>query len=305
MVITRWSICVVGLALVGLGAPPAAAATNPGQADGPGIITIEQLNMCMWGSEQTPGCFSNPYQPTDSRWRAAELRTATQKRSSVVTQFNRHDPDVVTVSEGCLGDLQDVAETVGYELAYVSTGGGTDHKPRECSVGRGIGVNAILARDITGPGPRGYFQDPGWRSYLCAQVSTSEWSSVRVCTAHLSLKTQGDRQQIECAHLRDQVLDASPGSVLFAGDVNMSGANQHCAPSRFHGIKDLAWSAEDREASKVDGLQHIYYSANGFWRQSCGWAYTVEHTDHPGFLLELGKEAPDRDLRCGIRNIRT
>lgn len=297
------------IALTFSGPSTTAAASNPDQADGPGIITIEQLNMCMWGSTMTPSCFPNsaadlPH--ADPDWIAAEEATAAAKRQAVITQFSRHNPDVVTVDEACLGDLQKVAAAVGYELSYIDTGGGTDHKPRNCTAGRGIGVNAILAKNITAAGPSGYFQDPGWRSYVCAQVSTSEWPSVRVCNTHLSLKGQEGRQPVECAYLRDQILNPSTGPVLFAGDVNMSGANENCAPSRFHGLKDTEWSAADREANPTDGLQHIYYSANGLWRHSCGWAYTVEHTDHKGFLLEVGTDAPDHDVgSCGVREIRS
>jgi hypothetical protein len=236
------------------------------QADGPGIITVEQLNMCMWGSKETKDCFPNANDPSDPAWADAERHTAELKRDSMVTQYQRHTPDVITVNEGCLNDLRTVADKLGYQLRYQETGGGADGKPRECTVDRGAGVNAILAKKFSGDGPQGYFESKGHRSYICAQVSTSEWSSVRVCTAHLSLAQQGDHQKTECGILRDQILGKSTGYVVFAGDLNMKGANQNCAPSSFHGLHDLA--RPGTPSIPQDGLQHIYYSANGFWRHS-------------------------------------
>lgn len=272
-----------------------AAPSNPGQADGAGIITVEQTNMCMWGSVETPSCFSNPYEQGAPGWEAAERDTADRKRDSLITQYQRHLPDVITVSEGCLSDLEAVADAIGYQLRYQDTGDGTDGVPRQCTVGRGAGVNAILAAEFIGDGPQGYFQEQGYRSYLCAQVSTQEWDSVRVCTTHLSLPSQGP-QPIECAFLRDQVLDPSAGFVIFAGDVNMKGPSRHCAPDRFHGMTNTEQNPD--QVSSRSGLQHIYYSANGFWRQSCGWSYHVSDTDHRGFLLELGVEAPEGRGPC-------
>ncbi|WP_405775319.1 endonuclease/exonuclease/phosphatase family protein [Streptomyces sp. NBC_00859] len=285
-------------------ASAAGSPSNPDQADGPGILTIEQLNMCMWGSKETPSCFPNTSGAAvdSAAWTAEEKRVAALKRASVATQVSRHIPDVITVSEGCLGDLRSVADTIGYQLAYQETGAGTDNRPRDCTAGRGVGVNAILAKEITGPGPHGYYENPGWRSYLCAQVGTSEWPSVRVCTTHLSLKSQDSHQAVECAALRDDVLTPTAGPTVFAGDVNMAGSGENCAPGTHSGLKDLERSAADQKANPTDGLQHIYYS--GFWRQSCGWSYTVENTDHEGFLLELGKSTPAGGLGECWRGIR-
>lgn len=194
--------------------------------------------MCMWGSDRTPDCFINNVVedpgPGNPVWEAAENAEAALKRESILTQVSRHEPDVITINEGCENDIQSVAAQAGYEVRTVDTG-------HDCTMGRGNSVNA--------------------------QVSTSEWSS---------------------------------------GDVNTSVAGDNCAPSRYHGLKDTEWTAGDQQANPTDGLQHIYYTANGFWRQSCGWVYSVEHTDHKGFLLELGKSAPsgEDDSDCGVREIR-
>lgn len=270
--------------------------SNPNQAWGEGIITVEQTNMCMWGSTMTLPCFPNPHEEGDPGWEEAELDIAQRKRESLITQYERHLPDVITVSEGCLSDLEFVADAIGYQLRYQETGGGADDLPRQCTVDRGAGVNAILAAEFTGEGPQGYFEEAGHRSYICAQVSTAEWDSVRVCTSHLSLPSQDDHQEIECEILRDEILDASDGFVIFAGDVNMKGANQNCAPDRFHGLKNTEKNPD--QVTPQSGLQHIYYSANGFWRQSCAWSYAVADTDHRGFLLELGVEPPDGLGEC-------
>ncbi|MFD0556898.1 hypothetical protein FB566_2151 [Stackebrandtia endophytica] len=302
--IRRWLLGVTAaLALIVSGGHAIAAAetatpasqpspTNPNQAYGPGIITVKQTNMCMWGSLETPFCFANSVEPGTAGWEAAERKTAERKRASLVVQYQRHLPDVLTVTEGCLGDLEIVAETIGYQLRYQETGGGTDGKARECTVDRGIGVNAILAKKFTGDGPSGYFQEQGYRSYLCARVSVNEqWNSFQVCTTHLSLSSQGDRQQIECAFLRDSILDKLSGDVILAGDLNMKGRGQHCAPDDFNGLKNTERKAEDNTA--LSGLQHIYYSSTKIWRQSCAWSYAVSDTDHRSFLLELGRSRPD------------
>lgn len=273
-----------------LAMPTAVGAPAPAPAEGSGVITVEQLNMCMWGSVETAFCYPNGRTKGTAAWTTEERRVARLKRDAVITQFRRHTPDVITVNEGCLGDLRTVASAIGYELAYQDTGSGTDHKPRNCTAGRGIGVNAILARSVRSTGPAGYYEEPGYRSYLCAGVSTQAWPSVRVCTSHLSLKSQGaGRQARECASLRS-TLAASREPTVFAGDVNMLGT-QNCVPSGFHGLRDRESTAAGRAANPTDGLQHIYYGP-GFWRQSCGWSYSVGHTDHKGFLLELGTRAP-------------
>ena len=302
---TKWllaSAAAVALAAAGLQATSAmasqsnASTTNPGQADGEGIITIEQVNMCMWGSEMTPGCFPNDEKPDSDAWKKKEAAVAKKKRDSVITQYDRHIPDVLTVSEGCLNDLEYVAEEIGYDLKYEDTGDGTDYKPRQCSVDRGPAVNAILAKKFTGDGPKGYYEDPGYRSYVCAEVSTDEWEAVTACTTHLSLASQGDSQDIECEMLRDEILGKIDGYVLLAGDLNKKGKDNHCMPSGYHGMTNT--ERNDEDSTVLSGLEHIYYTANGFWRQSCGWSYTVEDTDHKGFLLELGTSKPDGRGDC-------
>lgn len=190
------------------------------------------------------------------------------------------------------------AAAIGYQYRVVSTGAGTDGVARSCTVGRGISVNAVLAKKITGVVSSGYYQDPGWRSWLCVGVSTAEWPAVKVCTTHLSLSTgeQATRQAVECAKLRDQILDPMRGYVIMAGDINMS--TRDCMPTGYHGLRNAERTEQDRDANPLDGLLHIYYTANGFWRQTCGWSYSVGYTDHEGFLLELGKSAPANRPDC-------
>lgn len=318
--IRRQSVVAVALAVLGVAATPAAAGTNPEQADGPGILTVEQTNMCMWGSDTNGrSCFGNRVEPAPSSplheggdrfagWRHAERAVAARKRGALVTQFARHDPDVVTVNEGCLDDLRAVAHAVHYELRYQPTGiDGHGKRPRQCSVGRGGGVNAILARRVTGPGPSGYFAERGHltptRTFLCAQVSTHEWHSVRICTAHLATGGRPSSRAYECAQLRT-LLSTSHGPVVFAGDVNMSGSGRNCAPAGYYGLKDRENSAAGRRRFRANGVQQIYYTAGVFHRQSCGWAYRVGPTDHTGFLLELGASLAKRELGPCHRKIR-
>lgn len=79
---------IVALAATVLVATSALAASaqspsNPDQADGPGIITVEQVNMCMWGSVLDNSCFGNPYgdNTTHPSWASEERRI---DRKSVV-----------------------------------------------------------------------------------------------------------------------------------------------------------------------------------------------------------------------------
>jgi hypothetical protein len=275
----------------------ASAATNPDQKSGPGIITVEQLNMCMWGSTFTPDCFPNSQNASQnpSGWTATEQSVASAKRTSVKAQISRHNPDIITVNEGCLNDLTQVAADTGYEIVSYETGRG-----RQCTVNRGISVNAVLSRTVDSTGPHGYLSSASYRSYVCAHVHTANFpTSVRICTAHLSLRSQATYES-DCTNMENVLNQGSTTEFsLFAGDVNRGRTDPtNCAPSRFHGLKDRLYSG----TSSTDGLQHIYYSANGLWRGSCGWAYDVENTDHKGFLLELS----DHSLGigdCGSREI--
>lgn len=300
-------LVATALILAVITAPVASAGTNPDQVDGPGIITIEELNMCMWGSDKTETCFPNPYlddpdHTKDSDWWNAEFAMARLKNQAVIDQFTRHAPDVITVSEGCADDMVHVAQTIGYQLIVQRTG--SESKLRSCSVDRGLTVNAIMAKSVTLT-QRGWLREGGFRTYVCGKVVTDEWSAVHVCTTHLSLATQDPEwHALECAYVRDQILDPSTAPTVMAGDMNRSGANTHCAPDQFDGLKNLERTAEDQAANPRDGLLHIYYRASMMHRQTCGWSYTVEHTDHEGFLLELGKNPPDSLGECwrGIRS---
>lgn len=285
---------VVGLAMTGtlhsqvaLGSPPEGTAGVVATVE-PATLTVEQVNLCMWGSVETQFCFQNDLAKDDPRWTAAEHRIAGAKRQALVTQVERHKPDVITVNEGCLNDVVKVARAIQYEVRIQTTGGGTDGDPRLCTVDRGPAVNAIFAQRFVGTGPQGYFADQGYRSYLCSQVSSAPdpdappasgtEPSVRVCTAHLSLGSQGSSQVAECQILRDQILDLSAGPVIFAGDVNRSDG-QDCAPARFQVF--------------ADGLQHIYATTDTLRPESPSWSDIVEHTDHDGLLVKLGPAVPD------------
>jgi hypothetical protein len=275
----------------------ATATTNPDQKSGRGILTVEQLNMCMWGSTFTRDCFPNSVNASQnpSAWTAMEESVASAKRESIKTQIRRHNPDIITINEGCLNDLTQVAADTGYKIVSYETGRG-----RKCTVNRGISVNAILSRIVDSAGPHGYMSADSFRSFVCAHVHTANFpTSVQICTAHLSLQSQVPYQS-DCDKLTNVLNQGSTTAFsLFAGDVNRGRSDpSNCAPSRFHGLKDRLYSG----TSATDGLQHIYYSANGLWRGSCGWAYDVENTDHKGFLLELS----DHSLGiggCGSREI--
>lgn len=272
----------------------------------PQQLRIYQLNMCMWGAKyyvkdnQTGAdtCFPDPYVSQDangklhykSGYTAKEQSIAALKRQSVVDQVTDTQPDAVTVNETCKGDVEKIvtalrADGLDYTFKSYEAGRGTGSEPRPCSVDRGPTVNAIIAHGfVAGSKQGGYFETGGYRSWVCAKLP----SDVRICNAHLSLAKQDwggvYHQPIECAILRDNLASTSEPTV-FAGDVNMKGHRQNCAPASFWGLRDLDYNPSDR--TPRSGVQHIYYSPDFTRGSTCGHARTVANTDHKGFLLDL------------------
>ncbi|WP_163510600.1 hypothetical protein [Fodinicola acaciae] len=306
---------IIGAALLTSISGVAAVAATPAH------VRVFQLNMCMWGSNiynpahPADSCFPNQFHPGDAGYEPAETQMAEAKRQSVISRVRDFQPDAVTISEGCRADVVAIAaglRNLGLPYAYQAfeTGRGNGASgygtaARQCTVGRGDSVNAILVKGTSGSVTAGYFEAGpsyyGYRSFVCAVLG----SGVRVCTAHLSLTTQNDggyyHNPAECSVLRT-LLDQSTYPTVFAGDVNRKAANQHCAPDRYWGLKDLDWAAGDR--TPQSGLQHIYYSRQ-FTRDSCGEVHVVGHTDHKGFLLDLvATSQPSAGKDCGIREIR-
>lgn len=300
-----------------LAGPAVAAAAGPGTAGtastgtvspaaAPSAFRAYQMNMCMWGAQYyvkdgdtgADTCYPDPYVSKDSDgtlhygsgYTAAEQEIASEKDQSIVDQIEKFTPDAVTVNEACKNDMESVVTALraaGYSYTFLSyeTGRGSGSQARQCSVGRGDSVNAIIAHGfVSGSKQAGYFEADGYRSWVCAQVT----SGVRVCTAHLSLASEDwggyYHQPIECAELRDSLASAG-GPTVFGGDVNMNGSKQNCAPSGFWGLKDVETDEDNRTSES--GLQHIYYSPDFTRGQSCGQIHVVEDTDHKGFLLDL------------------
>lgn len=297
--------------------------TDPAPATAPANFSVYQMNMCMWGAKyyvkagQTGAdtCFPDPYVSKDSNgdllyasgYTDTEKEIAAAKRSSIISQVERFTPDAVTLNEACKGDMESVvtalrADGLNYTFKSFEVGRGRGSAPRPCSVDRGDAVNGIIAHGFVSDSKQAaYFETDGYRSWVCATVN----SGVRVCTAHLSLAAEKwggyYHQPIECAELRDNLASTSTPTV-FAGDVNMKGSRENCAPSAFWGLKDIEYDAADRNG--LSGLQHIYYSPDFTRADSCGQMHIVAHTDHKGFLLDLqGVPTRTRGAACDWRDV--
>lgn len=295
----------------------------------PAAFRVYQMNMCMTGSPHyvkdnakngqngSVTCFPNRYVSKDRKGKlhykkgfaARERKIAGQKRQAVIDQIKRFRPTAVTLNEVCTGDLSKIVKRLrpaGYSYTYKAhgIGKGRSSASLKCSAKRGASADAIIAHGfISGSKQGGYYEKNGYRAWLCARVSTGH---VRVCTTHLSLRTQHwggkNHQRIECAKLR-RILRATSTKTVFGGDVNMKAAKQNCAPAKYWGLQDVDTHASAR--TPRSGLQHIYYSPDYTRGGSCGTIHTVPHTDHKGFLLDLkGTAKRTRGKACTWRDVR-
>src|SRR5919202_278644 len=329
MKITRLAVAALPPAAALFAAPPAVAdddATGKPPPSEKNTVSIEATNMCMWGPHATHSCF-----PVDEHDKKAIEADAATNREALVQQFLRHNPDIMTVNEGCSKDLQAVQKTLAtyskagggqWDLEMFDTGRGqkkTGHY-RACddgTVDRGITVNAIFARTIV-PGSKvaDYFEDgyvwaadehgdlekvysKGYRSYLCVEAAGTGAGTVRVCAAHFSLPGQtsifdkNDAQDNECGVLKSLLSEKSQVPVIFAGDLNRQDGG--CKPASMTGLHDLEMSADDRKSDKSDGFQHVYWTKSSLHRTDCGYSYDVEHTDHEGFKVTLATSGGTSD----------
>lgn len=295
--------------------PPAA---QPARAAPPSSFRVFQTNMCMWGTKYylhadkehegeqgTDTCFPNRYVSVkDSKiqyadgWEAEERTIGGQKRQSMVDVLNTYQPDAMTVNEGCEEDIAAVAQATGYTYQKVDLGGG---QGRQCTPNgeRGVAVNAVLAKRFQNATPEGgYFQSGGARAWMCSMVE-----DVRMCTAHLSLPSQGP-QPAECNILRARLRDRSARPTIFAGDTNYNHTydKTNCMPTGFYGLQDIEYQQKPNAQS---GMQQIYYSDDLTRNDTCGHMPEVAHTDHQGFWIDLHPAAsPTRGAACTWRDVR-
>lgn len=289
--------------------------TRPAHA-APSSFRVFQTNMCMWGTKYYVSktkdqngkatCFPNDKVwssggkvVTADGWEQEEQAIAQQKRDSMVATLKKYQPAAMTVNEGCEGDIKAVAQEAGYTYQKVDLGGG---QGRQCTTGRGIAVNAILAKGFQNATPEGgYFQSGGARAWMCSVVD-----GVRVCTAHLSLPPPKQKPQaVECNILRARVRDRSGRPTIFAGDTNKN-HNLHkdnCMPTGFYGLQDI--EVDSGQVNSQSGMQQVYYSDDLTRNDTCGHMPAVAHTDHKGFWIDLHPAAsPTRGAACTWRDVR-
>jgi hypothetical protein len=323
----RRAFVVVAATVLGMGAvfgaapsvaQPAAAAPKPA-----GAFRLYQLNMCMWGAQYYVAnnanggstCFPDEHISKDASgklhfgdgWEAREKEIGAKKRQALLDQVKTYQPDAMTVNEACEADV-DAVRGLGYTVQTVDLGQG-----RTCSAGRGTAVNAVIAKgfDTASRPEGGYFQAKGARAWMCSYVTAGH---VRVCTAHLSLPSQGP-QPAECNILRSKVRKTGGRPTVFAGDTNINWKQNknNCEPGDSWGLQDIETDAARKNSQS--GMQQIYYTTNLSRQSTCGEMHSIPWpagskpdkappyaTDHKGYLYRVG--TPTRGAACTWRDLR-
>jgi endonuclease/exonuclease/phosphatase (EEP) superfamily protein YafD len=231
-------LVVVGCALValsGCGRSSATGSIGPAPAGG-SAYTLMQMNLCLSGLAD---CYTNKVAYPAALDEAVSLIRQTQ-------------PDAVTVSEGCSGDIARIARQTGYHPRFstVIYGG----KPFRCidPGGRGVFGDAVLTRAAITRADNHAFRaqtDIERRRWLCVKTR----DGVEVCTAHLSTRSPEEvvGNDGQCTALATILGHRPPArAVIFGGDVNRRGS---CAPDGF-------WTRTDARAGQSPGLQQVYGS---------------------------------------------
>lgn len=240
--------CALVVALSGCGRPAATASS------GRPAYTLVQMNLCLSGLAD---CYRDRVDyPAALREAAALIRRA--------------DPDAVTVSEGCSGDVARIARQTGYHARFSTVIYGDT--PFRCidPGGRGVFGDAVLTRAAIVRARNDAFAaqtDIERRRWLCVKTRTD----IEVCTAHLSTQSAEEiaGNDGQCAELATILAHRPPArAVIFGGDVNRAGS---CAPAGF-------WTRTDASAGQSPGLQQVYGS-RALYRPEAA-VLPFAHSDH-------------------------
>jgi endonuclease/exonuclease/phosphatase family metal-dependent hydrolase len=214
-----------------------------------------QMNLCLSG---LAGCYAKVAYPAGVDDAVARIRAA--------------QPDAVTLSETCEGDVDRIARRTGYHARFSTV----IYRGRRLSCvspgGRGRFGDAVLTRAaVTHTESHAFTAQAGLerRRWLC--VGTR--SGVDVCTAHLNTRVGVElaANDGQCAELA-ALLARRGRAVIFGGDVNR---RRPCAPAG-------DWIRTDASAGQAPGLQHVYGS--GVLSAPSARVVPAAHTDHD-FLL--------------------
>ena len=245
--------CALVVALSGCGRPAATPS-----AGGP-AYTLMQINLCLSGLAD---CYRDRVDYPAALGEAVAL-------------IRRTHPDAVTVSEGCSGDVAQIARRTGYHARFstVIYGGG----PFRCidPAGRGAFGDAVLTRAAIVQSVNRAFAaqtDIERRRWLCVKTR----AGIEVCTAHLSTQSPEEigGNNGQCAELATILARRPPArAVVFGGDVNRAGS---CAPAGF-------WTRTDASAGHSPGLQQVYGSRA--LRRPEAAVLPFAHSDHDVLLV--------------------
>lgn len=203
-----------------------------------------------------------------------------------IARIRQAQPNAVTFSEACSGDVALIARRAGYHLrfsAVIYYG-----KLFACIKpgGRGVFGDAVLTRAPVRSSDSGRFRaqaGPELRQWLC--VGTR--GGIDVCTAHLASPAPEEvaANAPQCRELAALLVRRGTAgargtagtagtarAVIFGGDVNR---RRSCAPPGF-------WTLTDRSAHQDPGSQQVY--GTGALRSPEARVVRAVHTDHDVLL---------------------
>lgn len=257
------------------GLPPDRAGVAGGISDTP--VRILQMNLCASG-------FADCYTGESVRKAASVIR--------------REAPDLVTLNEVCQDDVSTLeralaAETNGVVVsAFQAAADRRTGRSLRCRDGRPYGIGLVSRlrvplRGYTAVGGTYPMQDridPEERAWLCLDARVA----FTVCTTHLD-NANSTVARAQCDYLLETAIPSvrpTSGTTRFilAGDLNLRSGDSPDTRSCLR--------ADDRRADD-GGVQHVVTTREFAItsRRSIGMDQT---TDHPGLLVTLTPEVPQR-----------
>jgi endonuclease/exonuclease/phosphatase family metal-dependent hydrolase len=191
--------------------------------------------------------------------------------------IRRTQPDAVTLSEACRGDVSQIAQQTGYHMQFSSVLYRGALLNCAHPGGRGLFGNAVLTRAaIVKTENRPFAMQSGieQRRWLC--VATQ--AGVDVCTAHLNSRSPAEAagnagQCTELAAILARL--GAAHHVVFGGDLNRRSS---CAPAGF-------WRRTDASASQDPGSQQVFGNDN--LHPASVHVLPFAHSDHDVLVVRM------------------
>jgi endonuclease/exonuclease/phosphatase family metal-dependent hydrolase len=229
-----------------------------------------QMNLCLSG---IAGCFAATRYP--------------KVVDEAVATIQQLEPTSVVIDEACSGDAATIAKRTGMYLSFADVVYFGAELPCRNPVGRGLFGNAVLTRSAPVQVESRAFESQfgqEQRRWICVTGP----DRVVVCGAHLGVGAgpgtlSQASQDAQCAEFGEVLrTHAADHSVIASGDMNRQTT---CAPAGF-------WTLRDNDATKNNGLQHVYGEADAFGNPSRG-DLLATFTDHD-FLFARTTVQPSR-----------